>query len=64
MTREPRKPRAKYLGEEHVHPIEHGEDVEGESRENDLVGTSAHLPSPDRRPEEPSGESDESVESR
>lgn len=62
MRRQPRKPRAKYLGEEHDHPIEHGADVEEVAREDDLVGTSAHLPRPDLRPEEPSRESNESSE--
>ncbi len=62
MRRQPRKPRAKYLGEEHEHPIEHGEDVVDSVREDELVGTSAHVPRPDLRPEEPSHESDESSE--
>lgn len=62
MRRQPRKPRAKYLGEEHEHPIEHGEDVDETAREDDLVGSTPHLPARDLRPEEPSRESTESAE--
>jgi hypothetical protein len=53
MNAPPRKPRAKALGEEHEHPIEHGEDVIDAVRQDELVGSTPHLPAPDLRAEEP-----------
>jgi hypothetical protein len=64
MRSQPRKPRAKYLGEEHEHPIEHGEDLDASTREEDLVGSTPHVPRSDLRPEEPSRESTDSDEAR
>jgi hypothetical protein len=50
------KPRAKFLGPTEAHPIEHAEETAFEPREDDLVGATPHLPSEDRRPEEPAEE--------
>jgi hypothetical protein len=50
------KPRAKYLGEETTHPIEHAEDVVDVEHTDELVDMPPHQPSPDVRAEEPFGE--------
>jgi hypothetical protein len=50
------KPRAKYIGEETTHPIEHAEDVSDVEHTDELVGTPPHEPAPDLRSEEPYGE--------
>ena len=51
------KPGPKFLGPMTVHPIEHAEETELESHEDELVGATPHIASEDRRPEEPSEES-------
>jgi hypothetical protein len=56
------KPRAKYLGDESQHMIEHAEDVIDVVREDELVDMPAHEPEPDQRPEEPYGETKGSTE--
>lgn len=62
MNGQPRKPRPKYQGEPGQPEIEHGSDLEDVAREDELVGSTPHLPAPDLRPEEPSRESDERYE--
>lgn len=56
------RPKAKYLGDQPTHPLEHAEDLGEVIHTDDLIGASAHLPSPDLRNEEPSGELEESTE--
>lgn len=50
------KPRAKYIGEETTHPIEHAEDVNNVQRPDELLGIPPHEAPPDLRAEEPFGE--------
>ena len=52
------KPGPQLLGPTTVHPIEHAEETELEAHEDELVGATPHIASEDRRPEEPSDESD------
>lgn len=56
------KPRADYLGEQGGHPLEHGEDVLDAEHVDELVGSSPHVPPPDLRAEEPSGETGDGTE--
>lgn len=57
------KPRAKYIGEETTHPIEHAEDVSDVEHGDELVGTPPHQAQTDLRAEEPFGETRGTTES-